>query len=330
MKVLFNTYPMAFHTPGGGEIQLLAYKKYLAQFGVDVHLFDQWNPNFFDFDLVHFFSCIGGSVHFCRFVKNLGIPLVISSSLWITEKSKHLYPIDEIRDQLLLADCVITNSDIEGETLARLLNLPRQKFTTIYNGVADEFFNPVSPEIFRTHFKIYSPFVLNVGNIEPRKNQLTLVRAMKVFPEKKLVLIGHPRDPEYLKKVISEGGDQIFYIGPIDHENILLRSAYAACDLFCLPSTLETPGLAALEAAAVGVPLVITKEGSAKEYFGDQAEYVDPEDTKEIAYAIQKYFASSIKDQKRRTIEVEHLRWERIVKKLEEVYFSIKSFPDYP
>lgn len=325
MKVLFNTYPMAFHTPGGGEIQLLAYQKYLPLYGVDVRLFDPWNPQFLDHDLVHFFSCIGGSVHFCGFVKKLGLPLVISSSLWITEETKHLYPIDEIRAQLSLADMVITNSNIECETLSSILDLPREKFVTVYNGVSEIFFKPVSPDIFRTQFKLYHPFVLNVGNIEPRKNQLTLVRAMKAFPNMKLVLIGHARDPEYTKSVLSEGGDQILYMGSIDHEDEMLRSAYAACEVFCLPSTLETPGLAALEAAAVWAPLVVTREGSTREYFGDYAEYVDYIDAGEISKALEKTLKFPRKLQQRTKVELEGLKWENVVEGLVEIYSFLKS-----
>ena len=56
MKVLFATYPMAFHTPGGGEIQLLAYHKHLPAHRVEVTLFDPWNPRFLEHDVVHFFS----------------------------------------------------------------------------------------------------------------------------------------------------------------------------------------------------------------------------------------------------------------------------------
>ena len=72
---------MAFHTPGGGEIQLKQYRNALIKTGLTVDFFDQWNPKLFEYDLVHFFSCISGSVPFCSFIKNLEIPLVISSSL---------------------------------------------------------------------------------------------------------------------------------------------------------------------------------------------------------------------------------------------------------
>ncbi len=286
MKVLFATYPMAFHTPGGGEVQLLAYKKHLPSHGVDVTLFDPWNPRFMDYDAVHFFSCIGGSSHFCRFIKQLGLPLFVSSSLWITEETKHLYPVDEIRIQLDLADCVVTNSNLESQMLSQVLNLPLNKFEAVYNGVDDIFFQAVPAELFRDNFGIQEKFVLNVGNIEPRKNQLALIRAMKSFPEMKLVLIGHQRDTAYANQCIEEGGDQLIYVGPIDHYSPLLRSAYSACELFCLPSTLETPGLAALEAYASGCAIAVTEIGSAKEYFFDNVQYVNPDTDGSIIKAI--------------------------------------------
>lgn len=283
MKVLFNTYPMAFHTPGGGEIQLLAYQEHLPNHGVEVTLFDQWNPRFLEHDLVHFFSCIGGSHHFCAFVRKIGLPLVISSSLWITEETKSRFPADEIRYQLSLAERVVVNSDIECETLARVLDLPRDKFVTVYNGIDDVFFEPCSPEIFRQHFSINERFVLNVGNIEPRKNQLRLIEAMKQFPDLKLVLIGHIRDPGYDCDCIHAGKDKVMRLGPINHSSELLRSAYSACEAFVLPSLLETPGLAALEAAVVGCRVVVTEVGSTREYFGDSAHYVNPTSVKSIS-----------------------------------------------
>lgn len=279
MKVLFNTYPMAFHTPGGGEIQLLAYRDHLPQAGVDVTLFDLWNPRFGEHDVVHFFSCVGGSGHFCNFVKGLRKPLVITSSLWITEETKHLYPIDEIRAQLALADRVITNSDMESDTLSRVLGLDRQRFEAVYNGVDAVFRERPDPALFRQTFGVTGPFVLNVGNIEPRKNQARLLQAMDALPDHELILIGHVRDPGYFEQMMAKAPPgRVRYLGPMDHHAGLLRSAYQACDLFCLPSTLETPGLAALESAVQGCRLVITEEGSTREYFGDAARYVSPLD----------------------------------------------------
>jgi len=66
---------MAFHTPGGGEMQLLKYKEYLEKKGHKIDLLDIWNPNFKKYDIFHFFSSISGSNHLCNFVKQLNIPV---------------------------------------------------------------------------------------------------------------------------------------------------------------------------------------------------------------------------------------------------------------
>lgn len=321
MKVLFATYPMAFHTPGGGEIQLLAYKKALEEKGIQVDLLDPWNPNFSDYDLVHFFSCVGGSIHFCNFVKNLGIPLVITSSLWITEETKCSYPIDEIRAQLDLADVIIANSDTECDKLSEVLNLQREKFSTVYNGVDKIFFEHPSPKLFREHFDIQNDFVLNVGNIEPRKNQLTLAEAICEFPDKKLILIGHIRDQEYYEKIldISQNG-QVVYLGPLEHDSPLLRSAYQACDLFCLPSTLETPGLAALEAAAQGSRCLVTSVGSTVEYFGENIAAIEPYNINNLSDLLKERFEVRGLDNEINTNQMKNFLWSSVTNDLESIY----------
>lgn len=321
MKVYYATYPMAFHTPGGGEVQLLQYKEHLEGSEIKVELFNQWNPRFEECDIVHFFSVIGGSVHFCNFVKQLGKKLVISSSLWITEETKHLYPIDEIRHQLSLADKVIANSDIECEQLSQVLDLPREKFATVYNGVDELFFEKVSPALFRDKFNIQDKFVLNIGNTEPRKNQLKLVEAMKSFPDMKLVLIGHKRDEAYAKEVFDLGGEQVIYIGFLEHTDELLRSAYAGCETFCLPSTLETPGLAALEAAAAGCKIVITEVGATKEYFSTSVDYINPDITESIIEGIHQ----SLRKQEIKNILGHKYLWSNVVLELIDVYKNIRK-----
>ena len=320
MNVLFATYPMAFHTPGGGEVQLKAYQKYLPMHGVNVDLFNQWDPEFKKYDLVHFFSCVGGSVHFCKFVKQLGLPLVVSSSLWITEDTKHLYPVPEIVNQLRLADAVIANSNLECDNLASVLDLPREKFFTVLNGVDEEFYARVNPELFRSHFNIRDQFVLNVGNIESRKNQLALIRAMKLIPNMQLVLIGHARDENYLNLCLEEGGNQVIYLGSLPHNSELLKSAYSACTVFCLPSTLETPGLAALEAYAVGAPIAITKIGSTTEYFSESAKYLNPLDINDIAHKIYEALSNPEKSSLRDCKKIDNYTWTATVKDLISVY----------
>jgi glycosyltransferase involved in cell wall biosynthesis len=321
MNVLFATYPMAFHTPGGGEMQLLAYQKYLPTYNINVNLFNMWKPHFLNHDIVHFFSCVGGSAHFCAFIKQIGLPLVISSSLWITEENKNNYPIDEIRNQLLLADKVVTNSIMESDTLSKVLNLPREKFFTVYNGVNTDFFTPTDENIFRNHFNIHDRFILNVGNIESRKNQLRLIQAIQKIKDVKLVLIGHVRDSAYLEEILSIGHHQVIYLNALPHDSLLLRSAYRACEVFALPSTLETPGLAALEAAAQNTKLVLTKEGSCIEYFNNEAIFVDPLSIESIQQGI--LLALTEGKNKTNFSTISNYTWDNTVKGLAKLYQSI-------
>jgi glycosyltransferase involved in cell wall biosynthesis len=317
MKVLFSTYPMAFHTPGGGEMQLLKYKQNLELMNIKVDFFDLWNPNFLNYNIFHFFSCISGSNHLCNFVKELGIPIVISSSLWLSEKNKHLYPLDEIRSHLLLANTIITNSYIESKQLSVFLDIPINSFAHVYNGVDSSFSKDVNPSIFRDKFNIYEPFLLNVGNIERRKNQLALAKAAKDL-NIKLVLIGYIRDHNYANEIFSLYSDNVKYLGYIEHSELLI-SAYKACEVFCLPSALETPGLAAIEAATAGAKLVLTSEGSTHEYFGDFANYVDPDSDESIKHVIENALSLSITQ----SFDQSRFDWGNVVKKLADMYNKV-------
>lgn len=326
MKVLYNTYPFAFHTPGGGEIQLLQYKKYLQQNPLlNIELFDQWKPNLSLFDRAHYFSCMPGSLHFLRILKEVGVPLLISPNLWITKKTKESFPWQEVEAQLLCADRIICNSDMECVELSSAFNINRSRFATVYNGVDEGFLTPVDRELFADKFSLNSKYVLNVANIEPRKNQLNFLTALKKFPDLQLLSVGHVRDYQYLKDCLEEGGDQFRYLGPIPHNSNELKSAYAGCEFFALPSTLETPGLAALEASAAGAKLLITSVGSTREYFKDYPEYVDPFDVDGISSGIAKLLEKP-KSTALKNYIGQNFTWDRVIESLVSIYENKEVF----
>jgi len=326
VRVLFNTYPWAFDTPGGGEQQLLKYAEHLPAHGIEVAFHDSWKPAFDRVDVVHFFSCIGGSVHFCQYVHGRGLPLVISSSLWITDETSRDYPVDEIRSQLGLADVVVTNSKSESEMLSRVLTLPLEKFMPVMNGMDTRFGASSKGSVFTSQFGIETPFVLNVGNIEPRKNQLRLIQATQEdgLP---VVIIGHVRDAAYADAVFGEGGSRVSYLGAFAHDDPLLACAYAACSVFALPSTLETPGLAALEAAAAGAPLVVTSEGSTRDYFGEFAHYVRHSDVWDIRNGVRAAMANG-SDSRLKEHVLANFAWPVTTASLKHVYSTASARRD--
>lgn len=286
LTILFNTYPVAFDCPGGGEVQLLKYMEELERLGVRVLRYDPWNPKpqFDAADIVHFFSVQGGSWRFPIYVKDVRrLPLVISPIIWIDRPEK--YGLDEIGFLLRMADHILPNSRAECSQLASLFNLAPTLFTPIVNGVDEIFFSPAEPALFREHFGIRSPFVLCMGNIEERKNQLRLIEAL-AGTGLHLVLAGQEREAEYAAQCRALADETVHFIGMLEHGSMLQRSAYAAAEVLALPSTLETPGLAALEAGASGCRLAVTREGCTKEYFEDHATYLAPYDIADIRSAV--------------------------------------------
>lgn len=322
MNILFNTYPIAFHTPGGGEIQLLKTKAALESLGEQLVLFDQWAPQIRQADVVHYFSVFGGSSVFCNFIKEQEKPLAISSILY-PHKNLERYPMAEITHLLNISDIILPNSFHEGELLARVCGVPIEKFHPVYNGV-DKVFQ-IDPafdgRLFRQHFSIEEPFLLSVANVEHRKNQIALARALSKT-DHVLVLFGNIRDQSYYDEMMKVSNGKIRYLGYLPNDSELLRSAYLACEVFLLPSLLETPGLAALEAAAMGAKVVITSVGSTREYFGNLVNYIDPEDESTILPAINAALEEQKSDDLKNHVRA-HFTWDNAAKQTLDAYQKI-------
>jgi glycosyltransferase involved in cell wall biosynthesis len=289
LNVLFGCYPWAFDCPGGGERQLMAWRSHLASLDVNVGLYDPWQPISPSWQIYHFFSVMPGSYQLCQYIKKKGLKLIVSPNLWVTPDTKWSYPHDEIQRLVSLADLLVVNSRMEAEVLGGVYHLPPEKFHVVYNGVEEIFFSKVKPNVFTEAYGLCGKrYLLNVANIEPRKNQLALLRALKDYPDVLLVVVGNARDSSYLEECRAEGGEKLCFVGPLDYGSEMLRSALAGAAGFVMPSKLETPSIAALEAAAAGCPVLITRIGSTTEYFEDCAVYVDPADLASICLGLGK------------------------------------------
>jgi len=317
ITVLFNTYPVAFDCPGGGEVQLLNCRAALERRGVRVLLYNQWSPQFAEADIVHYFSTQGWIVPFFGAVRKHGLPLVVSPIIWLGE-NKYDYDLHGIGFAVSNCDLALPNSRAERSLLANYFNLPADRFEPVVNGVDDFFFESSSPIPFCERYGIGGPFLLCVANIEPRKNQRRLIEASRDCGME-LVLAGRIRDESYWSECESVMHGGVRYIGPIDYASELHRSAYAACHAFVLPTLLETPGLAALEAAAQGTPICITSVGCTEEYFAEHAEYVNPESTESIReglLAVMERARSAALQNHVRT----HYTWDSAAQQLEDIY----------
>ena len=87
---------------------------------------------------------------------------------------------------------------------------------------------------------------------------------------------GIDADRHYHHQCEKQAGENVHFIGNIDHNSEMLKSAYRAKKVFVQPSWLETPGISALEASLLRCNLVITNRSSTKEYFKEMVVYCDP------------------------------------------------------
>tara|TARA_B100000212_G_scaffold219800_1_gene166451 strand:+ start:1683 stop:2660 length:978 start_codon:yes stop_codon:yes gene_type:complete len=292
MDIVLATYPWAYFTPGGGEIQIEMLYKYLKKRNLNIYKFNSWEPQN-QANIYHFFSCIGGSIDFCNYLKSIEKKLIISSSLWITKDTLQNYNIGPIKSQLLLADKIVVNSEKEKNLLSNIFEINKAKFRVVYNGFEPDLLT-YRNNSFKKSPKIpldWKEYILCIGNIEKRKNQKILIEACRLN-KKKLVLVGHIREKDYFNSLEIDNNNSVHYYGTVENHSSEFFSLILNAKCFVLPSTLETPGLAALEAAALGIPIIITSEGCTKEYFGSIETYYDGKkgDIMELAKLIDKIF----------------------------------------
>ena len=345
MKVLFYSYPSAFQNPGGGEIQLLKTKEGLEELGISVKFFNQWDDKFDDYDVLHVFGSVKDCVGLMKTAHNKGVKVALSSIFWSSFKralhegggsfkklelftrhlAKLLFPYLPTgrRKTMTLSDVIFPNSEMEKEQLVRLFGIKPDKIKVVPNGI-DESFLGASPNLFIDKFNM-KDFVLAAGRIEPRKNQLNLIRALK-GSGMKLVIIGDPVSDYmwYYDQCRKESDESVVFLDGMKHEDGLLASAYAASKVFAAPGWFETPGLAALEAAASGASVAITKYGCTEEYFKKEAEYFDPSSAESIKEAVIK--ASNItqedKERLKKRIKDNYL-WDNVARETLEGYKTV-------
>jgi glycosyltransferase involved in cell wall biosynthesis len=127
--------------------------------------------------------------------------------------------------------------------------------------------------------------VLCIGRIEGRKNQLSLIRALR-NTDYQLVIIGNPSPNHYAyyeacKKAANE---RVTFIENINQAELL--KYYQRAKIHILPSWFETVGLSSLEAAFCGCNIVVGNKGDVRDYFKANAWYCDPNSEADILKAV--------------------------------------------
>lgn len=219
---------------------------------------------------------------------------------------------------------IIAISEFTKSELQKTFPTPDEKISVIYE--ASDVSN-VPPTKYTLPFKDY---ILYVGQQSDYKNIKRLGDAHQLllakYPNLGLVLVG--------KKNASALKNEA-YFNDRQYKNVLftdfvaddqLSWLYAHAKAYVFPSLMEGFGLPGLEAMGYGTPVVSSNATCLPEVYGQAAHYFNPEDTSDIAEAIDQVLS----DEKIRTRlskagykQIKKYSWKKQAKETHDVYKRI-------
>lgn len=161
--------------------------------------------------------------------------------------------------------------------------VPTQKLVVIPNGIDLSTIEPRSPRPFQD-----VPKLLTVGRLTKQKGHDVLLKALaKIKRPWRLDICGDGPDRLRLERLVESLGllPRVTFLGVVSD----VRQRLSEADIFCFPSRWEGQGIAMLEAAASGVPLLLSDLPVFRDWFGDhEANFAPVEDVEAWSKAIER------------------------------------------
>jgi glycosyltransferase involved in cell wall biosynthesis len=202
-----------------------------------------------------------------------------------------------VRRTVQRAAAILTPSEFSRTAILRHYRLDQDKVVVVHNAVSSEF-RPIDRQTaqgaIERKFAIPGPFVLTVGDLQPRKNHLGLLQAfeelLRTHPQlpHRLVFVG--KETWYSKDLHravakSRIAERVHFTGFV--EDAELVQFYGACDLFVFPSFYEGFGLPILEAMACARAVVSSNTTAMPEVADGAGILFDPDSTEQMTRALR-------------------------------------------
>lgn len=273
MRILLHSYNTCFQNAAGGmQSRIQEFKSHLEERSdIGVDFFSPASSKIEEYDILHLFRLDIENYSLVQYAKKKGIGIVISSVvplvgernidfLRLISKLPLLTTYKMTKSQFDAADTIITETVKEKQFIHDHYKMQMEKMQVIPNGmdICKDEANDEILDVIGGHDK---DFILTVGRVDSNKNQLNLIRAIK-DTNIQLVIIGGPdnNSKSYYEQCLTEsrGSKNIHMLGWVDNRSTLLKSAYAHCKLFVLPSYQETFGMSILEAVSAGANIALS------------------------------------------------------------------------
>lgn len=179
---------------------------------------------------------------------------------------------------------VITVSEYARRQIIERYRVPEEKISAIPNGPGQGSeqltLEAAREEMAAAGLTLKRPYLLTVGNLQPRKNLVRLLEAFDQLVGRRghdidLVIVGPARfRAEEVLAAARPLSERVHFTGYVSDRR--LAAWYRCSTVFVLPSLYEGFGLPVIEAMAHGVPVACSNGGALPEVCGDAAVLFDP------------------------------------------------------
>lgn len=187
------------------------------------------------------------------------------------------------------ADKIIAISRQTKHDIETFFHVPSEKVELIYQPVSPVFYEKQNVTEILKKYHLSEKFILSVGTLEPRKNQLALLQALQSKEIKLPVVFVGKQTTSYMtemKRFLEENemGSQVQFLSNIPESE--LAALYQTAVLTVYISVFEGFGLPVIESMACGCPVVTSSVSVLPETAGDAAVLCNPAKVEEIAQKI--------------------------------------------
>jgi glycosyltransferase involved in cell wall biosynthesis len=187
------------------------------------------------------------------------------------------------------ANQIIAISEQTKEDIIRFFSVDSKKIKVVYQSVSPVFFDRYDQNQLRSKFNLQKQFILSVGTNEPRKNQLSLLKAVhSANINIQIIFVG--KATSYTKKMIdyirkNKLQKQVTLLHNLSEHEV--AGLYQAASISVYNSFFEGFGLPVIEAMASGCPVITSNVSCMPETAGGAALLTSPNDTDELANQIK-------------------------------------------
>jgi glycosyltransferase involved in cell wall biosynthesis len=223
------------------------------------------------------------------------------------------------------ADRVICVSHYTCAVLQKRYRLDPEKVRVVHNAVTHE----EQRERIKVEKTIDEPIVLFLGRVTFQKGPdyflEAAARVARVLPKVKFVMSGSgDMLPAMVERAARLGlSRHVHFTGFLKGEEV--ERMYALADIYVMPSVSEPFGISPLEAMALDVPVIVSRQSGVSEVLRNalKVDFWDVEDLANKIVALLKYPALSDQLSAEGLEEVRRIRWETPAKLVKDVYAEL-------